>query len=306
MYRQEAREEYLQALRQGHREYRALLASGKNPYPAVLDKLLEGRVTDSVQELGVVEIPADQIVGVKTAGRIAAFTAGFLPLLSEDSEFAYKWINLCEAHLSEGIREPIVCYEYLGKFYVQEGNKRVSVLRHLGAPRIAAQVSRIVPVYSEEPQVRAYFEFMDFYRDSGLYQIQFRRPGDYAVLLSHLGKENNEKWEEREVRTFCAYYQYFRDAFDSLSGANPELLPEEALLLWLQLHPFQDLGKLSDKELKKTISDLWEDIQAQSLPEPVEVHTEPVQTEGRPNVLTRIMTGTPVPSYGKQSYTDTY
>ena len=82
MYRQEAREEYLQALRQGHREYRALLASGKNPYPAVLDKLLEGRVTDSVQELGVVEIPADQSVGVKTAGRIAAFTAGFLFLSS--------------------------------------------------------------------------------------------------------------------------------------------------------------------------------------------------------------------------------
>ena len=293
MYRQEAKEEYLQALRQGHREYRALLAAGKNPYPAVLDKLLEGRATDSVQALGVMEIPADQIVGVKTAGRVAAFTAGFLPLLSEDSEFAYKWINLCEAHLSEGIRDPIVCYEYLGKFYVQEGNKRVSVLRHLGAPRIAAQVSRIVPVVSEEPQIRAYFEFMDFYRDSGLYQIQFRRPGDYAVLLSHLGKENNEKWEEREVRTFCAYYQYFRDAFDSLSRADPELLPEEALLLWLQLHSFQDLGKLSDKELKKTISDLWEDIQAQSLPEPVEVHTEPVQTEGRPNVLTRIMTGTP-------------
>ncbi len=293
MYRQEAREEYLQALRQGNREYKALLAGGKDPYPAVLDELLEGRVPDAVQELGTMEIPARQIVGVKSAGRITALTANFLPLLSVESEFAQKWIELCCAHLSEGIREPIICYEYLGRFYVQEGNKRVSVLRAMGAPSIYAQVKRIVPEQSEEPRVRAYYEFLEFFRDTGIYQVQFQRPGDYAVLLSHLGKDAGEKWQEREVRTFCAYYQYFLDAFFSLSGASPELLPEEALLMWLQVHTFRELGELPDRDLKKSLSDLWEDIQAQSLPEPVEVHTEPVQTEGRPNVLARIITGTP-------------
>ena len=293
MYHQEAREEYIQALRLGQREYKALIANGKNPYPEVLDSILGDRATDSVQEIGLVDIPADQIIGVKSAGRITAFTASFLPLLSADSEFAFKWISLCEAHLSTGIRDPIICFEYLGLFYVQEGNKRVSVLKHLGAPRIPAMVKRVVPALSEDPRIRAYHEFIEFFRDSHLYQIQFRRPGDYAVLLSCLGKEPGEKWEEREVRTFSAYFQYFREAFAAINGGDLDLLPEEALLLWLRVYPFQDLGKLSAKELKKTLTALWEEMEARAQPEPVEVRTEPVETEGKAGMLTRIMNGTP-------------
>ena len=41
-----------------------------------------------------------------SAARISAFSAGFYPLLEEESEFAAKWIALCDAHLSDtGIRE---------------------------------------------------------------------------------------------------------------------------------------------------------------------------------------------------------
>ena len=38
------------------------------------------------------------------------------------------------------------------------------------------------------------------------------------------------------------------------------MLPEEALLLWLQIYPFSDLGKLSNAEIKKTLAPLWDDI----------------------------------------------
>ena len=142
MYRQEAKEEYLLALRGGQKAYKLSVAAGENPYPAVLDEVLEQNGPEIIQEIGLVDIPAERIIGVKSAGRTTAFTANFLPLLGPDSEFAYKWVNLCEAHLSVGIRDPIICYEYLGNFYVQEGNKRVSVLRHMGAPRISAIVRR--------------------------------------------------------------------------------------------------------------------------------------------------------------------
>lgn len=289
MYQQEAREEYLQALRLGQKEYKQALAKGTDPYPAVLDVLLEGCDTGAVQEIGLVEIPTERIVGVKSAGRITAFTKHFLPLLEEGTEFACKWIELCTAHLSEGIREPIICYEYLGQFYVQEGNKRVSVLKHLGAPRIPGMVRRIMPLPSEEPEVRAYFEFLEFYKDTGLYQIRFRKPGDYAKLLSYLGKAPGETWSERDGRTFRAYVQYFREAFAELEGEKLDLLPEEALLVWLQVHPFRDLGELTNKELKKTLTALWEDLAVRALPEPVEVRTEPLNAEAKPNVLTRIM-----------------
>ena len=85
------------------------------------------------EPLGLVDIPAESIVGTKTSGRHTAFAANFMPLLEEDTEFAVKWSNLCEAHLEEGIHTPIIAYEYLNKFYVQEGNKRVSVLKYYEA-----------------------------------------------------------------------------------------------------------------------------------------------------------------------------
>ena len=278
---QQAQEEYAQALKAGQKEYKALLAEGKDPYPQVLDTLLAGRTGDSMEDLGLVEIPAEQIVGTKAAGRISAFSAGFLPLLDPNSEFAAKWIHLCSAHLSdEGIRDPILCFEFLGKFYVQEGNKRVSVLRHMGATKIPGMVKRILPAKDGSARINAYYEFLEFYRISGSYDIQFTCPEDYAKLLSLLGKEAGEIWTERERRTFSSYYQYFREAFLSQETKNLPMLPEEALLLWLQVYPFRDLGRLSSKELKKTLSALQDDFFTFSRAESPLVSTEPEKKAG--------------------------
>ncbi len=283
---QQAQEEYSQALRTGQRELKLLTAAGKNPYPQVLDDLLDGRADDSVVDLGVIEVPTEQIVGTKAAGRTHAFSAGFMPILAAETEFASKWIHLCDAHLTEGIREPILCYEFLGKLYVQEGNKRVSVLKHMGAPRIPSIVKRILPARDGTPRIQAYYEFLHFYRATDVYNIQFRQPGDYAKLLSFLGKESGELWKEREKRTFSAYYQYFQDAFASLDTQSLHILPEEALLLWLQVYPFKDLGKLSAKELKKTLVALWDDLVAFSQPDASLVSTEP---ETKAGILSRII-----------------
>jgi basic membrane lipoprotein Med (substrate-binding protein (PBP1-ABC) superfamily) len=272
----ESREEYSHALKAGQKEYKELLAAGKDPHPAVLDDILPPETVENVVDVGLVEIPAKLIVGTKASGRVTAFTAGFLPLLGMETEFAYKWVNLCGAHLSdEGIREPILCFEYLGKFYVQEGNKRVSVLRYFDAPRIPGMVKRILPEESEDPQIIAYFEFLKFYEAAGIYDIQFRQPGDYAKLLSCLGKEPGDVWTEEERKTFRAYFQYFSDAYSACKGEHLELLPEEALLLWLRIYPFRELGTLSGDELKKTVSALWDDMVTLSQEEPVQVATEP-------------------------------
>ena len=135
MFTETALEEYAHALRLGQKEYRDLVMAGKSAHPAVLDEILPENSAETVLDLGLVDIPAERIVGTKSAGRITAFTASFRPLLDVKSEFGIKWIQLCKAHLGDtGITDPILCYEYLGNFYVQEGNKRVSVLRHFGAP----------------------------------------------------------------------------------------------------------------------------------------------------------------------------
>ena len=292
MNRTEAIDEYRKALKLGQREYKDLVAAGKDPYPAVLDELLPEGSVCSTQHVGFLEIPIDRIAGTKTAGRISAFTAGFLPLLEEGSEFGTKWINLCMANLSdEGIRDAITCFEYLGDFYVQEGNKRVSVLKYFDAARIAANVTRILPENDGSPRIKAYYEFLDFYKATGLYTVQFRRPGDYGKLLSAMGKEPGEAWTDREKLSFSAAFQYFRDAFEALNGRLLELPAEEALLVWLQVYSYSDLTEMTRDALKKSLSAIWEDLTSAAQPEPVKVETETPKAKG--GLLGRIISPGP-------------
>ncbi len=293
MDRYEATQEYERALRLAQKEVKECAQKGLPTAPAVLDDILGIAPTEQTVDIGVVEIPISRIVGTKTAGRITAFSPTFLPLLAPNTEFSFKWTSLCAAHLSdEGIREPILCYEYLGNFYVQEGNKRVSVLRHFGAPTIPGNVLRVMPAKSDDPKILAYYEFLDFFAATGLYDIQFRQPGDYAKLLSFLGKEPGEVFTERELKTFRAYFQYFKDAFTSIRGDTLDLLPEEALLLWLRVYPFQDLGKLSAAELKKAMAALWGDMVSISMEDPVQVEIEP-DTEAKGGILSMLLPTNP-------------
>ncbi len=293
MYLNEAREEYKRALKLGHKEYTERVQRGMNPYPDILDQVIDNKEVGATLDMGVVEIPAERIVGVKSAGRIYAFTAGFLPLLDMDSEFSRKWCDLCSYHLSdEGIREPILCFEYMGKFYVQEGNKRVSVLKYFGSARIPGTVKRIMPVQDQSPEYAAYQEFLEFYKSTRLYDIQFRRPGDYAKLLSFLGKEPGETWTERERSTFRSNYYYFREALASAKLTGEGILPEEALLLWLQVHTFQDLGQMSSDALNKAVAALREDMVVSAKDTPVQVQTEP-KSEAKTNILSMLISTNP-------------
>ena len=269
------REEYLRALRMGQKECRELSSSGKNPYPAVLDEILADVSGYSVQELPVQDISIDRIVGTKSAGRVSAFSAGFYPLLEADSEFASKWMALCAAHLSDtGIRDAVECYEYLGDFYVLEGNKRVSVLKFFGAAQIPARVRRILPAESDDPRIRAYYEFLGFYKATGIYDFQLKKPGGYAKLYSLLEKRPGEPWTEQERRRFSSRYLYFKNAFSAVGGHRKDVQPEDALLLWLQVHPYDELGSLSAAELKSSLSALWGDVQAAS-EEKLSLQTQP-------------------------------
>lgn len=266
----EAREEYIQARRLAQKEIRELRAVGKETVPEVLEEIIGENYTGSIIELGVVNVATDRIVGTKTAGRITAFSPSFMPLLEPESEFAQKWMRLCADHMSdEGIRNPIVCYEYLGKFYLQEGNKRVSVLRYFGASQIPGVVYRVIPEMSDEPHIKAYFEFLEFYKATGLYDVMFRQPGDYEKLLSYLGKDLSQVWTEDEKRTFRAYFRYFKEAFQELRGDRLDILPEEALLLWLKVYPFRDLGDKTAVEIKQALSALWADVVSVSQESPV-------------------------------------
>ena len=268
--------EYLKAQSLGHKEIKDRESHGLPPYPAVLEDVFPAASHAAGAVLPLVEIPADRIVGTVSAGRTGVFSSSFLPLPDADSEFGSKWIALCDAHLSDtGIRDPIECVEYLGNFYVREGNKRVSVLRYFGAVRIPAKVRRLLPAEKDSPRAVAYYEFLDFYRNSHVYDIQFTVPGDYAKLLFALGKKGSDEWSESETKKFLSVFSRFKEAFQSLSSKERSLTAENALLLFLKVYPFDQLAGMSSPEIRKALTGLWQDIRTSSESEAITVKTAP-------------------------------
>ncbi len=266
MSRQEAVEQYSKALKRGRKTYKDAIVHGKYPFPQVLDEIMSNSLEAGQVELGLHEIPTAQIVGTKTQGRRSAFSADFMPLLDTDTEFAAKWMDLCEYHLGdEGIRDPIRCFEYLGRFYVQEGNKRVSVLKSFDAPTIPAYVTRIIPIWSEDPVIQAYYEFMHAYELTGLYRVCFSRPGRFAKFQAALGFAPDHVWTEEERRMFTAGFSGFQTAFRKLGGAEDgegTLTPADALLVWLKVYPFSDLRDSTPADLLKSLRSVWPDVLA--------------------------------------------
>lgn len=186
-------------------------------------------------------MPLAQVVGTKTAGRTAAFSFNFMPLLGAETEFAAKWINLCMAHVEEGIRDPIRCYEYLGRFYVQEGNKRVSVLKHFGAANVTASVIRVVPQYADNPDIRRYFDFMAFYALSGIYEVQLAQEGGYAKLQAAMGKKAQEEWTDDDRANIRSLLTRVGEAYRDHGGSRMRLSAGDVLVVLLQLYDYQTL-----------------------------------------------------------------
>ena len=80
MSRQEALQQFRQALKAGQKCYRECVHRGRYPYPQVLEERLRGCAVAGRVDLGVLDIPIAQIIGTNTAGRQAAFAANFMPL----------------------------------------------------------------------------------------------------------------------------------------------------------------------------------------------------------------------------------
>ena len=166
MMTEEYKEEYKKARKAAMKQYRTCASKGWSLYPPVLDEVSAYVKTAGEEVLGEMEIPLSLVTGTRTAGRQNAFSKDFLPILPENSEFARKWITLYEAQMEEGIRDPILVYEFMHQFYVQEGNKRVSVMKYLDASRIMAKVIRVIPEKTDDPSVKLYYEVMEFYRST--------------------------------------------------------------------------------------------------------------------------------------------
>ena len=282
-------EEYNKAYKLGKKDYQARMMRGEKPTLKVLDEILPERGTYSEIPLGLVQIPIDQIVGTKTEGRSSAFAGNFMPILRESTEFAHKWSSLGESHVNEGIREPVKAYEYMNQFYIEEGNKRVSVLKFYDAVSVPGFVTRILPPRTEEKENRIYYEFIDFYELSKVNYIWFSREGSFARLQKLMGKESAEVWSDDDKLTFSSVYSRFAMEFEAAGGKKLSATTGDAFLAFITVYGYDNICQKTVSELKKLVNKSWEEFRLLEHDNEIDLKMDP-NREKKP-LIQRLLTG---------------
>ena len=281
---------YKEALKLGQKEVRSRTAKEKNPYLPVLDEIVPPEKALTGIHLGVVQIPVWFIVGTKTGGRVSAFAANFMPVLDEGTEFADKWEALYRSHISEGIRDPIKVFEYLNRYYVQEGNKRVSVLKFCGAYSVTAEVIRVLPERTNDEKIQLYYEFLEFNRYSKINFIEFTKRGSYQKLMRMMGKSYGEWWTIEEQRRFSSAYYFFEKAYKENGGDKLKITIGDAMLNYIKIYGYPELQNAGDAEISMNLKKMWEDIALIEENETIELKTTPPEEkEIKPSVLSMIL-----------------
>ena len=277
---------YYDALKRGQKEFRACTARGEYPYLPTLSEIVGEEQLGHTTNLGTVLIPLEFVVGTKSLGRTQSFSRNFMPLMNPNTEFAGKWQRLCQAHLEEGIWDPIKVWEYRNRFYVEEGHKRVSVLKFFDANSVSAQVIRILPRRDGSREIELYYEFVDFYQYSRINFLEFSKPGSYAKLQELLGKLPGQAWSEEERRDFTTAYSCFHQAYDAQGGGRLTSTAGDALLAFLKIYGYDALRGKSAQEIQTAVAKVWEEITLQQEEEPIDVKLFPQEAEKKsPSLL---------------------
>ena len=283
-------QDYMSALKLGKKEYHACVNKGKYPYLPVMENMMEEKSIDSEVSLGIDQIPLRLVVGTCTAGRTNAFADNWMPILEWGSEFSAKWASLSDSQVNEGIRDPIKVYEYMNKFYVLEGNKRVSVLKYFKAVTVNAQVIRKIPKKSDDPDVKIYYEFMDFYKATKLNDIYFSKEGSFTTLMDLVGIEPGKVMDEDAKKDLVSSYLNFRTAYESRGGDRFDFPVGDAYLRFIHIHGYDNVKHMTSDEMDKNVAKTWEEFELLSDNSGVELKMDPAKIEpAKKNILSYLL-----------------
>lgn len=280
--------EYQEALKIGKKEYKACVAQGRFPYLPVLDEILSHAEIQTEQYIGLVQVPLEYVVGTSTVGRTYSFADNFMPILPPRSEFALKWAHLADAQVDEGIRDPIKAYEYMNRYYVVEGNKRVSVLKYYKAVSIPAVVTRKIPAYVEEDEdIRRYYEFMKFNEITGLFNIEFSRLGKAQQLLELMGK--TESWDEQTKEDFNRILFLFHKAYKFHGGGKLPITIGDALVAFMNVYGYENMLSMTEEEYNVNVVKIWSEFVMLTQKNQIGLVMDPVKTHEKRNLQRNLL-----------------
>ncbi len=268
-------EVYARARKLGLKEYHARIQRHESPYLPVLAEVEEKLNTLAHVPLGLIQIPLNKVVGTASKGRTNAFAANFMPMLDPGSEFSNKWSRLYDGIVKDGLRQPVTALEYMNKFYLMEGNKRVSVMKYLDSVCIEAEVTRILPQRTEELENKIYFEFLPFYKDTEINYIWFTKPGSFERLYALTGKTPGTRWSSEERRDFEAAYMRFRTEYKAHNGDRLPITTGDAFLIYLEACGYADAPKKYSQQIRGEVRALWGEFQKNMTDENIALIMQP-------------------------------
>lgn len=280
-------QEYTEALKLGKKEYKSCVSQGRFPYLPVLDDILSREEVRTEQNMGLIQIPLDFVVGTSTMGRTYSFAANFMPILRENTEFAVKWANLSDAQINEGIRDPIVAYEYMNRYYVVEGNKRVSVLKYFKADSIVANVTRKIPKYSEDEDVKIYYEYMKFNEITGLFNIEFSKLGMAEHLLELTGCTTH--WDPEVRSEFNSLLLHFTRAYEFRGGSKLPITVGDALTAFINVYGYKESLAMSDAEMNTNVVKCWNEFVVLTHKHTVGLVMDPTSVQEKKSLLSYLL-----------------
>lgn len=281
-------QDYEKAKKIADRTYRRAVQAGQYPYLPALNYMVRDIDKYAQRDLGVREVPIDMIAGTRTEGRQNAFASDFMPLVEAGSEFAGKWSTLYDSVLEEGIHDPVKIYEYMNKFYVEEGNKRISVSKYIGYASIPGNVIRILPPKTEEAASRLYYEYVRFFDVTGLFPITFSKPGSYKKLADHFGRNLETPWPDEVIETLSAAFSIFSKIYLASSRKKLSITTGDAFLLYLDVFGAESLLKDSDKKVDSRIHKLWVEYVNNSQSDKIELIRNPEEV-GKGNSMLSLL-----------------
>ena len=229
---------YEQALKLGKHAWNQKVSKGESGYLRTLDSMLQKGDVVTEYPLGLVEIPIHKIVGTYTHSRSVSFAHNYMPIMDSKSEFAIKWMNLYNYHIESGIADPIKVYEYLNRFFVIEGNKRVSVLKFVNGTTINGQVIRLIPKRNPEDKTNTiYYEYIQFYKETKINSIWFTEVGRFTELLGYIKQYRKMMKDEESDKLFLSNcYRPFRQIYHTLLDTELEITTGDAFLTFLKIY----------------------------------------------------------------------
>ena len=266
-FEKDVQDQYLTYSALGNRVAGKLSLFAKQQFlPELSDQFGSREFTDT-ESLGIIDIPVNKIVGIASICGKYSYTVDFLPIMPLNSQFAKTWCNIYLDYLNEKEISPILCYEYLGNFYVVDGKTRVSVMKCSGARVMKANVIRVLPDETSSLEAIQYCSFLESYKKTGLYEICLCSKYTFEDLQKAMGHDKDYVWTKHDRHSMLftlisVEYGLKRSKLNKLT-----LNPIDAFMFLVENYSYQEAIRMSSLQMAKCFNANKEKLLALFAPE---------------------------------------